>query len=50
MSEKLEGEGLVSCLRQLIVNCEPFLREAGSLDQAEDALLHLEENDENFHK
>lgn len=46
----LEGEELLVSLRQLIQSFEPHIREAGSADQAEDTLLHLEENDENFHK
>jgi hypothetical protein len=46
----LEGEVLLNSLRQLIFSFEPYIREAGSADQAEETLLHLEENDENFHK
>lgn len=46
----LEGEGLLNSLRQLIHSFEPYIREAVSTDQVEETLLHLEENDENFHK
>ncbi|XP_076469965.1 protein broad-minded-like isoform X2 [Babylonia areolata] len=46
----LEGEELLNNLRQLIYSFEPYIREAGSAEQAEETLLHLEENDENFHK
>ena len=46
----LESEELVQNLRQLLISFEPQLREAGSAEQAEDCLLHLEENDENFHR
>lgn len=46
----LEGEDLKRNLRELITSWEHIIRDAGSLDQAEDTLLHLEENDENFHK
>nr|XP_018668106.1 protein broad-minded-like [Ciona intestinalis] len=38
-------------LHQLLKNIEPTLKSAsGSLDVAEDVLLHLEETDESFHK
>ena len=46
----LESEELVQNLRQLVISFEPHIREAGSAEQAEDSLLHLEENDENFHR
>lgn len=46
----LEGEELLVNLRQLISSFEPYIREAGSSEQAEETLLHLEESDENFHK
>ncbi|KAK7505391.1 hypothetical protein BaRGS_00003553 [Batillaria attramentaria] len=46
----LEGEDLLQNLRQLVLSFEPYIREAGGADQAEEILLHLEENDENFHK
>ncbi|PAA54907.1 hypothetical protein BOX15_Mlig001553g4, partial [Macrostomum lignano] len=49
-TDKLEGEALSSCLRQLVVNCEPLLREASGQEQVDEILQHLEENDENFHK
>ena len=44
-------EEVLSGLHQLIKNIEPVIKGAsGSLEVAEDALLHLEETDENFHK
>ncbi|XP_070203121.1 protein broad-minded-like isoform X1 [Littorina saxatilis] len=46
----LEGQVLLNSLRHLIFSFEPYIREAGSAEQAEEMLLHLEENDENFHK
>ena len=46
----LEGDDLKRGLHELIVSWENIIREAGSLEAAEDTLLHLEENDENFHK
>lgn len=46
----LEGEELVQNLRQLVISFEPQIREAGTVDQAEEALYHLEENDEYFHR
>ena len=50
MAEKLEGEELVTSLKQLIISFSPYLKEAGTVEQAEETLLHLEENDENFHR
>jgi len=46
----LEGDELVQNLKQLLISFEPHIREAGSSDQAEEAILQLEENDENFHR
>ncbi|CAG5121521.1 unnamed protein product [Candidula unifasciata] len=46
----LEGAELKKGLRELITSWESIVREAGSFEQVEDTLLHLEENDENFHK
>lgn len=46
----LEGEDLVQNLRQLVISFEPQIREAGTVDQSEEALYHLEENDEHFHR
>ena len=46
----LEGEQLYRSLRQLVLSFEPHIRDAESLSQTEEALQHLEENDENFHK
>ena len=42
---------ILAGLHQLIKNIEPAIKgAAGSLEVAEDAILHLEETDENFHK
>ncbi|XP_012936761.1 protein broad-minded [Aplysia californica] len=46
----LKGEELKRHLRELVTSWEGIIRDAGSLGQAEETLLHLEENDENFHK
>ena len=46
----LEGEELKENLRQLIIRFDPHIKEAGSSDQVEEAILHMEENDENFHR
>ena len=43
-------EQLVKCVKQLVIHCMPYLRDAGSAEGAEDAILHMEENDENFHR
>lgn len=41
----------LSGLHQLIKNIEPVIKSSsGSLESAEDAILHLEETDESFHK
>ncbi len=50
MSDVLEGEELVASLRQLVISFRPYIREAGSAEQAEEALLHMEEINENFHR
>ena len=48
---KQSKEEVVSGLHQLIKNIEPALKGSdGSVEVAEDAILHLEETDENFHK
>lgn len=46
----LDREELQRGLRELVISLEGVIRDAGSLEQAEDTLLHLEENDESFHK
>ena len=47
---KLSGDQLIASLKQLILNSGPMIKDAGSQEQAEDVLLHLEESDENFHR
>ncbi|XP_064641572.1 protein broad-minded-like isoform X2 [Lineus longissimus] len=49
-SSKLEGEYLVSSLRQLIRNWEPYIRDSEDVEQTEESIIRMEENDENFHK
>lgn len=46
----LEGEELIQNLKQLVISFDPHIKESGSVEQAEETLLHLEENDENFHR
>ncbi|KAK3607380.1 hypothetical protein CHS0354_022540, partial [Potamilus streckersoni] len=46
----LEGDDLVQNLRNFVISLEPHIRETGTIDQVEETLLHLEENDQNFHK
>lgn len=46
----LEGEDLKRGLKELITSWEPIIKDAESFEQAEETLLHLEENDENFHR
>lgn len=46
----LDSEELVQNLRHFLISVESHIKEAGSAEQTEDCLLHLEENDENFHK
>ena len=41
---------MLSALRQLISNLEPFIRDATTTEQAEEAVIRMEENDERFHK
>ncbi|XP_064610719.1 protein broad-minded-like isoform X2 [Liolophura sinensis] len=46
----MEGEELVNNLKHLVLGFEPHVREAGSLEQVEDVLQHLEENEQHFHR
>ena len=46
----LKGDELKHHLRELVTSWEGIIRDAESLGQAEETLLHLEENDENFHR
>ncbi|XP_052230944.1 protein broad-minded-like isoform X2 [Dreissena polymorpha] len=48
--KNLEGDELVQHLRQLVISCEPHIREAGSVENVEETLQHLEENDDKFHR
>lgn len=45
-----DPEEVLSSLHQLVKNVEPIIRDSDSVEAAEDAILHLEETDENFHK
>ncbi|XP_061197318.1 protein broad-minded-like [Saccostrea echinata] len=46
----LEGEDLKNNIRQLVIDFEPHIREAGNFEIAEETLLHLEENEQHFHR
>ena len=46
----LEGDDLVTSLRQLVVSFAPHIKVAGSAERALDAITHLEEYDEKFHR
>lgn len=46
----LEGEDLKNNIRQLIIDFEPHIREAGNFEIAEETLIHLEENEQHFHR
>ena len=48
--DQISVDELVQGMKQLVLGLSPYLREAGSLEQAEDAILHMEEYDENFHR
>lgn len=41
---------LIKKIRQLLVSLEPHIRDAGTFQQAEETLRHLEEYEDNFHK
>jgi hypothetical protein len=43
-------EHLIKCIKQLVIHTMPYLREAGSYEAAEESLIHMEENDEHFHR
>ncbi|KAK3086457.1 hypothetical protein FSP39_018719 [Pinctada imbricata] len=46
----LEVEDLVQNLRQMVISFEQHIRDAGNFDQAEEAIIHLEREDENFNR
>lgn len=46
----LEGEDLKNNIRQLIIDFEPHIREAGNFELAEETLIHLEESEQHFHR
>ena len=50
MADHLEGEELVASLKQLVISFCPYIKEAGSVEQAEDSIVRMEENNENFHR
>lgn len=41
---------LIKKIHQLLVSLEPHIRDAGTFQQAEETLRHLEEYEDNFHK
>ncbi|KAK2192197.1 hypothetical protein NP493_37g10001 [Ridgeia piscesae] len=50
MPDHLAGEELVASLKQLVISFCPYIKESGSVEQAEDSIVHMEENNENFHR
>ena len=50
VTDHLEGEELVASLKQLVISFCPYIKESGSVEQAEDSIVHMEENNENFHR
>eukprot|EP00058_Branchiostoma_floridae_P019139 XP_002604628.1 hypothetical protein BRAFLDRAFT_126784 [Branchiostoma floridae] len=46
----LKTQDVLPALRQMMKNLEPNIRAAGSMDAAEDLMLHLEERDPSFHR
>jgi len=48
--DKISNDTFVSCLRQLVINCEPISRDADSIQTVQESLQRLEENDSNFYK
>lgn len=45
-----DSDEVLSSLHHLVKNLEPIIKGSESAEVAEDAILHLEETDENFHK
>lgn len=43
-------EGFVASLDQFFTSIEPVLKEANTIEAAEDLLTNLETTDENFHR
>ncbi|CAH1269949.1 TBC1D32 [Branchiostoma lanceolatum] len=46
----LKAQDVLPALRQMMKNLEPNIRASGSMDAAEDLMLHLEERDPSFHR
>ena len=41
---------LVTSLKQLVISFYPYIKEAESFEHVQDAILHMEELDPNFHR
>lgn len=46
----LDVDEVANSIKQLVVGSGKFMQEANTYEQAEERILHLEENDDQFHK
>ncbi|XP_067932583.1 protein broad-minded-like [Watersipora subatra] len=46
----MDVEALTSSIKQLVISSGKFMQESNTFEQAEERIMHLEENDDQFHK
>jgi len=46
----IDVESVTASIKQLVTGSGKFMQEANTFEQAEERILHLEENDDQFHK
>lgn len=46
----MDVDAVTSGIKQLLIGSGKFMQDVTDLEQAEDRILHLEENDDQFHK
>ena len=46
----MDVDKIANSIKQLVVGSGKFMQEANTYEQAEERILHLEENDDQFHK
>lgn len=47
---EMDVDEIANSIKQLVVGSGKFMQEANTYEQAEERILHLEENDNQFHK
>lgn len=46
----MDVEYITNSIKQLVIGSGKFMQEANTFEQAEERIVHLEENDDQFHK